>query len=616
MFILKKRQYTWLDMYKIPFSCTPAAATVVTLQKAITAMVNVFQVIVVANFLDGMISFLINQSMEEGFSLWFILMLLMVSWKRVSYHIGRVFTDQIIIKGNQQVAREFLKKRAKLEYPLLEEPETEELINRVTDKLENKINQMLQSFLNFFVIYIPRIVGVLLIIAAHVWWLAVVVLVMTIPLIILSMRGGKNIYYANKEAAVHERRHKYLFGLLTGRETVEERSLFAYGEAVNRQWHGRYEAARKINMKAEAVYSASMHGGSIITGIFAAAISLIMIPLTASGALSVGMFISLSTAVYDLVNLVGRDLTKQVSQMAKYVEYMKDVTAFAALPEREEKGTLIQIQEYRELPEMETLVFSHVTFCYPGSETPILNNFSMELKKGVHYAVVGENGTGKSTLVKLMMGLYRDYDGEILYNGRELRTFSEEQWFGIFSCVFQDFAKYFLSIGENICLGTRAMDLEEETKSASGSIHMQAAAQQIGIHDTILALKHGYETRLGKLDEDSIDLSGGQWQRIAMARALMNRAPVLLLDEPTAALDPVSESQLYEKFGEISRNHTTIFISHRLGSTRLSDHIFVLKDGYIQEQGSHEDLMEKQGIYAAMYETQQSWYTKEEGGEV
>lgn len=204
MFILKKRQYTWLDMYKIPFSCTPAAATVVTLQKALTALVNVFQVIVVANFLDGMISFLINQSMEEGFSLWFILMLLMVSWKRVSYHIGRVFTDQIIIKGNQQVAREFLKKRAKLEYPLLEEPETEELINRVTDKLENKINQMLQSFLNFFVIYIPRIVGVLLIIAAHVWWLAVVVLVMTIPLIILSMRGGKNIYYANKEAAVHE----------------------------------------------------------------------------------------------------------------------------------------------------------------------------------------------------------------------------------------------------------------------------------------------------------------------------------------------------------------------------------------------------------------------------
>lgn len=113
-----------------------------------------------------------------------------------------------------------------------------------------------------------------------------------------------------------------------------------------------------------------------------------------------------------------------------------------------------------------------------------------------------------------------------------------------------------------------------------------------------------------------MDLSGGQWQRVAMARALMNHAPVLLLDEPTAALDPVSESQLYDKFGEISKNRTTIFISHRLGSTRLADHILVLKDGCIREQGSHEGLMAEQGVYAAMYETQQSWYTKEGVGEV
>ena len=144
---------------------------------------------------------------------------------------------------------------------------------------------------------------------------------------------------------------------------------------------------------------------------------------------------------------------------------------------------------------------------------------------------------------------------------------------------------------------------------------MQEVTEQIGLKPAVSALKYGYGTRLGKLDEDSVDLSGGQWQRLAMARALMNDSPVLLLDEPTAALDPISESALYEKFGEISRERTTIFISHRLGSTKLSDHIFVLKDGCVREQGSHEELMAEGGIYAAMYETQQSWYSKEEGVE-
>ena len=263
------------------------------------------------------------------------------------------------------------------------------------------------------------------------------------------------------------------------------------------------------------------------------------------------------------------------------------------------------------IPELKELEFRHVTFRYPGADTDILKDFSMKLESGRHYAVVGENGAGKTTLIKLLTGLYREYEGEILYNGVEMRTFPREEWFRIFSCVFQDFARYYLSVEENICLGMGNMDFEEaespERKQERTS-RMESAAKQLDIHDSISNLKYGYATRLGKLDEDSVDLSGGQWQRVAMARALMNDAPLLLLDEPTAALDPISESRLYEEFGEISRNRTTVFISHRLGSIRLSDHIFLLKDGRVREEGSHEELMKLQGIYASMYETQQSWY--------
>lgn len=511
MFVLKKRKYTWLDMYRIPFSCAPVSTLLVTLQKAVTALVNVFQVIVVAEFLDGAIAAAVHKSFEREVIFWFVLMVLIVSWKRVSYNIGRIFTNRFVTQGNRQVMQEFTEKRSRLEYYLLEDPAAEELTNRLTNRLEDNLNEMLQGFLNFFVIYIPRTVGVLLIIAAHVWWLAIVVMVMTIPLILISMRGGQRIYRANEQAAVYERRHKYLFDVLTGREAAEERSLFGYGGAVNEQWYGQYEAARRINMKAGVTFLASMQGGSIITSILASVICLVMIPLTASGKLSIGLFLSLSTAIYDLVRLMGWEMTRAVSQIAKLKEYMKDLTVFAALPEREEFSEERQRGKRQEIPPLQTLEFRHVTFRYPGSEAEVLKDFSMELRKGVHYAVVGENGAGKSTLIKLLTGLYRSYEGQILYNGVELRTFPQEQWFQVFSCVFQDFARYYLSVEENICLGIGGLDFEEgmDSQETDRKALMEEAARKIGVHDAVSALKYGYGTRLGKLDEDSVDLSGG-----------------------------------------------------------------------------------------------------------
>lgn len=604
MFVLKKRRYTWLDMYRIPYSCAPGSTLAVTAQKIITALVNIFQVIVVAKFLDVAIAMVTEKVFEKEVLLWFGLMLLLVSWKRISYNIGRLFTKNLELQGARQVREQFVEKRNRLKYPLVEDPETKELINRVTNKLERNLSEMLQRFLNFFAIYIPRIAGVLLIIATQVWWLAIVVMVFTIPLIFISMKGGQRVYRANREAAVYERRHKYLFEVLTGREAVEERSLFGYTPGVNEKWHEQYEKGRKVEIGAEAAFLLSMQGGSMVTSLIASAICLIMIPLTVSGSLTIGLFISLCTAIYDLVNLMGWEMTRAVSQIARFKEYMKDLTAFAALPEEAEVPAGAWTGE---LPAFESLEFSHVTFRYPKTESYILQDFSMVLKKGIHYAVVGENGAGKSTLIKLMTGLYREYEGEILYNGIELRKIPQKKWFQIFSCVFQDFARYSLSVEENILLGSGAEKVQEADREA-----VRKAAEKLGLSEELEALKHGYETRLGKLDEESVDLSGGQWQRLAMARALMNEADILLLDEPTAALDPISESALYEKFGEISRGRTTVFISHRLGSTKLANHIYVLKGGKVAEEGSHDSLLKKGGIYAEMFETQQSWYAQEE----
>lgn len=641
MFVLKRRKYNWLDMWRMPFESAPFATTAVTTQKLITALVNVFQVVVVAKFLDGSIAAVTNKSFDRETILWFILILLIVGWKRVSFHLGSLFSDYARIQANKQISEELTNKRNRMEYYLLEDPKTEELSNRITGQLERNLWQNLQWFLNLFAINIPRIVGVLLIMSGYVWWLSLVVLALTLPLFFFSLKSGKKVYRAMGKAAVFERRHKYLFSLLTGRETVEERSLFGYTDPISQQWHGQYEEARKLNLKSEMMYAGNSLRGVAMNSLLTAVVVLVMIPLTVSGSLTVGVFISLATSMYDLIDIMGQNTSRAVNQIATAQEFMKDVTAFAALPEREDAEAVEQQgnrekkwgegktessgeeqeeneeQSHRnnqeEIPELQILEFRHVTFRYPETDVDILKDFSLKLEKGRHYAIVGENGAGKSTLIKLLTGLYREYEGEILYNGMEMRTFPRRDWFRIFSCVFQDFARYYLSVEENICLGTG--DMETEAQNADWIQRMEDAAKQLDIHDALSDLKYSYQTRLGKLDEDSVDLSGGQWQRVAMARALMNDAPFLILDEPTAALDPISESRLYEEFGRISRNRTTIFISHRLGSTRLSDHIFVLKDGCVREQGSHSELMELQGIYANMYETQRSWYDQEKGGE-
>lgn len=191
----------------------------------------------------------------------------------------------------------------------------------------------------------------------------------------------------------------------------------------------------------------------------------------------------------------------------------------------------------------------------------------------------------------------------IYLNGKSISEFNQSKLKAFFALVYQDFAKYYIKLSDNISIG----NVNEMYKENAVS-EIQKAAERTRLSALIEKLPQGMDTPLGKIKEGGQDVSGGEWQRIAMARALINPAPLLILDEPTAALDPISESRVYEEFEQISRDKTTIFISHRLGSTKLADEIFVIGDGHVIEKGTHEQLMEIDGVYAGMYENQRSWY--------
>ncbi len=248
----------------------------------------------------------------------------------------------------------------------------------------------------------------------------------------------------------------------------------------------------------------------------------------------------------------------------------------------------------------ERLEVREVSFRYPGTGRPVLNWVSFTIRPGERLALVGHNGAGKTTLVKLLCRLYDPTAGQILLDGQDLREYDLADWRRNIAVVFQDYAKYHLTAGQNIGLA----DLDRINDSTA----ITAAAKAAEADDLIAALPQGPDTLLGRQFEQGVELSIGQWQKVALARAFFRDAPLLILDEPTAALDAEAEYAVYQRFRDLTHGRTTLIISHRFSTVRMADRILVLQDGRIVEQGPHEDLMAAQGSYAAMYEKQASRY--------
>ena len=253
---------------------------------------------------------------------------------------------------------------------------------------------------------------------------------------------------------------------------------------------------------------------------------------------------------------------------------------------------------------IESIEFQNVSFKYQSAEKSTINNMSFKVNKGENIAIVGENGAGKTTAVKLLCGLYYPTSGEILINGKSNRDFSGNSYFNLFSAVFQDYYFMPMTIAENIC-ATSNYDKEK----------LFAAFEKAGISDKINTLPDKEKSYMIKdVYKDAVDFSGGEKQKLLLAKAIYKNAPVLILDEPTAALDPIAENELYLKYNEITSNKISFFISHRLSSTRFCDRILFIKGGQIAESGTHEELMALKGLYYRMYQIQ-SYYYKENGGE-
>ena len=499
---------------------------------------------------------------------------------------------QLKIKETYRV--EIAERCAKLDYKYIENADTQDLIKRVSKDADEKMFGCFVAMRNLVNVTV-RVAGIVCVLFVQVWWAALIILAISVPLMILSIKAGRSQYKVDREVSKYERKYEYIADVMQKRDNVEERALFGYEEKMNEQYEVFYKKAYVLWKKAFKKWQIRSKMGSFSTSVISITLAGLLVNPTIEGTITIGMFLSIFKAIFGLMYSMSWQLSMHMDDMAKRMEYLKDLGEFLKL-EADEGAVKPPAEKTTPVDEIR---FENVCFAYPGTEKQILCGINLTMKSGRNYAFVGANGAGKTTITKLLTGLYKNYTGSIYINGKELKEYSHQQIVGFFSVLYQDFAKYQTTAKNNVHIGNI---------SGCDEAKILESLSLAGLSETVGKLSNGIDTPLGKIESGGADISGGEWQRLAMARAIYNPAPFKILDEPTASLDPVSESRLYEHFEKISRGNTTLLISHRLGSCMLADEIFVISGGVVSEQGTHKQLMEQKGEYAVMYETQRSWY--------
>jgi len=593
---LHKKEYKAYDTLLLALKLSPvliAFHVLLTLAQAI--MPTAIMALATAYFIDTAITILHGEQLYGGIYLPLILLLTVLGLSTTLGSVSKLISAKIRLVLRLKLAPAVVKIHASLDFKHIENAESWELVNRVSRDPVESVMSGFGSFMSFIQLLV-NVASVFILIATQVWWAAIIIMIFSVPMFWLSFRAGKKNYQAGRDAEKFNRRTEYLDEVLTGRDNIDERTLFGYGGDIKERWQKQYEAGRILRLKVYAKTYIVSKGSSLLIILASLLIALTLISPVTTGELSAGMFMGIMSAVFNISVFLGWGLSSSLDGIAKVAEYMKDLTVFLKLNETENA----LCEPNAEPLTFQSLEFRNVRFKYPSGEAIILDGFSFKLEAGLHYAFVGRNGAGKTTIMKLLTGLYSEYNGEILINGKELRTYPSGAIKAMFSVVYQDFAKYYIPMKDNIKVGDiTGNDLDSR---------VQSIIQQAHLDELVEELKDGLDTCLGKIKENGQDISGGQWQRIAIARSLLSRAPIKILDEPTAALDPISESRVYEEFEQIMHGKTTIFISHRLGSTKLADKIFVIDAGKIIEQGSHDELITKAEQYFEMFEAQRSWY--------
>ena len=495
-----------------------------------------------------------------------------------------------------QIINDINRKACITSYPNTIDPAVTKIRDKAFDccNSNNKPSEYIWTVLTGLLGYLLCFCAYLLLLSNLNWWIICVILVASVAGFLANNRISEWAYRHREEEAAYEKQAYYLYKLMDDNALGKDLRVFGLKQWIDSVWNGVIRTFEAFVIRREKVYIWVNVIDVVLTVVRNGVAYAYLIYLALNRNLSVSEFLLYFSAISGFATWVS-GLLEKFTFLRKQCLELSTVQEYLDYPEqfRFEGGIPIPKAESYELR------LDNVSFRYPGSEEYIFKGLDMTIHPGENLAIVGLNGAGKSTVVKLLCGFYDPDEGSVLLNGIDIRKFNRREYYGLFSAVFQDFSHLDVTVAENVAQDYENIDL----------VRVRDAIEKAGLTKAVEALPKGLDMPVGRdVFLDGVLFSGGQMQRLMLARALYKDGPILVLDEPTAALDPLAEQDIYMKYNEMTAGKTSVFISHRLASTRFCDRIIFLADGTVKEEGTHEELLKQNGGYAKLFEVQSRYY--------
>ncbi len=440
-------------------------------------------------------------------------------------------------------------------------------------------------------------------------WAPFVIFFLSLPSAVVNFVYRRKRFNYMRRRSKDRRQMQYYSNLMTNKDMVKEIRVLSIGKVFIQRYKevfSRYYAGLKKLIMHENIWHIVMNLVKVCSNV---GILLYVARRAIDGTMKIGNYTLSSSALTSVSNGIGT-LISSTATIYEGALFIDNVIAF--MNEQSCLTSIVDAPLHPARRTEHTFVFENVSFSYPGRERMVLKDLSFTLRPGETAVLVGINGAGKTTLIKLLMRLYDPTSGRILMDGHDIREYDLAEYYRMFGVIFQDFGKYAVNVSENISFG----DIEKEPTEKA----VAEAADQSGASDYIRDLSDGYNTPLMRIfEENGIELSGGQWQKLAIARAFYSESDIIILDEPTASLDAIAEQEIYNQFDRLRKDKITIFVSHRLSSATLASKILVLDGGKLVEEGTHKELIQKnEGVYHNLFTLQASRYLSdaEERGKI
>ena len=439
---------------------------------------------------------------------------------------------------------------------------------------------------------------VIIAVAPGLWWVAPIMILISVPTAIVNFTYRRKTFNYMRRRSKDRRQMNYYSDLMVNKDMVKEIRMYDLADnfidEYDTVFQRYYAGIRKLIIRENVWH--------IILTLVSAVANLIFFAIIAmkvfNGQIMIGDYTLYTGAITSIASTVASLITVS-AHVYEGTLFIDNLIAFM----KEEPTVVPNVSEpcHVESGKPHTIEFINVSFSYPGVDRLVLKNINLKFRPGETVVLVGLNGAGKTTFIKLLTRLYDPTEGQILLDGRDIKEYDVNELYSIFGIIFQDFGKYAVSVKENIRYGDVHRDGDDGV--------IESAAVKANADDFIARLPKGYDTPLMRYFEpDGIELSIGQWQKLSVARAFYSKSDILILDEPTASLDPIAEQEIFSQFDELRKDKTTIFVSHRLSSATIASKIVVLEYGELAEEGTHKELMAKKGKYYELFSTQASRY--------